>query len=231
MAIDAVLFDFSGTIFRLEDERFREAELTHADGRDLSAHEVADIVRAMTAPVEQFVELDAEGQYAWENRDLDPALHRAAYLQVLERSGVPAFPARQLYELILDPLAWTPYPDTGEVLRALHECGIKIAVVSNIAFDLRPALASRGWDRYIGYFALSFELGAIKPDRRIFDAALDRLGVAPENALMVGDSLEADGGATALGCEFELVEPLPTTDRPSALRDVLIKHDLVDRPA
>lgn len=231
MAIEAVLFDFSGTIFRLEDAQFHDADLVHADGRSLDTHEVAAIVRAMTAPVEQFVKLDAEGQYAWEHRDLSPELHRTAYLQVLQRSGVPDHPARQLYERLLDPLAWTPYPDTGEVLEALYDRGFQIAVVSNIAFDVRPAFTGRGWDRYIGDFALSFEVGAMKPDRRIFEHALERLDVRPEHALMIGDSVEADGGATALGCEFALVEPVPTVERPTALRDVLLKYGLLDNPS
>lgn len=38
---------------------------------------------------------------------------------------------------------------------------------------------------------------------------------------MVGDSDEADGGARAVGCQFVLVDPLPTTERPTGLRDAL----------
>ncbi|WP_330179909.1 HAD hydrolase-like protein [Nocardia sp. NBC_01503] len=230
MAIEAVLFDFSGTVFRFEESEFWDAELTDADGRSLDTHEVAAIMRAMTAPVGQLFEFDDQGQYAWDRRDLDPALHRTAYLQVLERSGVPQVPAEQLYERMLDPKGWTPYGDTGEVLEQLHERGIPVAIVSNIAWDIRPAFATRGWDRYIGHFALSFEIGAIKPDRGIFESALENLGIAPENALMIGDSLEADGGATALGADFALVQPLPIADRPTALRDALVDRGLIARP-
>ncbi|UFS97469.1 HAD family hydrolase [Nocardia huaxiensis] len=221
MAIEAVLFDFSGTVFRLEESAFRSVDLIDADGRAFDTHEVAEIMRRMTAPVEQLVEFDDEGQFAWDRRDLDPALHRRAYVQVLRKSGVPDSVAGPLYEQLLDPYAWTPYPDTGEVFEALHANGIAVGIVSNIAFDIRPAFESRGWDRYIGEFALSFEIGAMKPDPLIFRTALDRLGCAPERALMVGDSLEADGGAKALGCGFELVEPLPTADRPDSLLEIV----------
>ncbi|MFD7847362.1 HAD family hydrolase [Nocardia sp. NPDC059764] len=227
MAIDAVLFDFSGTLFRFDDAAFHGARLTDAGGRLLDSHEIAEIMRRMTAPVGQFVEFDADGQYAWENRDLDPALHRRAYLEVLEQSGVPAAQAIRLYELMRDAGEWTPYPDTGEVLRALHGRGLRVGVVSNIAFDIRPAFADRGWLRYIDEYALSYEVGAMKPDTRIFEAALDGLGVAPDRALMVGDSLEADGGAKALGCAFALVDPLPTDDRATGLWDAICAHDLL----
>ena len=64
---------------------------------------------------------------------------------------------------------------------------------------------------------LSFEVGAVKPDPAIFETALDRLGVAAADAVMVGDSDEADGGARALGCGFTLVDPLPTSRRTDGL--------------
>jgi FMN phosphatase YigB (HAD superfamily) len=64
---------------------------------------------------------------------------------------------------------------------------------------------------------LSFEVGAVKPNPGIFQTALVRLGVEAADALMVGDSEEADGGAEAVGCRFALVDPLPTADRPDGL--------------
>lgn len=229
MAIEAVLFDYSGTVFRLEEDESWTADLVAADGRPFDVHEKAEILRRMTSPVGQLVEFDERGQYAWDNRDLDPELHRIAYTEVLRRSGVPTEEqVQRLYAHNIDPLGWTPYPDTGEVLNLLAARNIPVALVSNIAFDVRPAFSSRGWDGAVKYFALSFELGAVKPDPRIFRAALDELGVAPEAALMVGDSAEADGGATALGCEFALVEPLPTRERRTGLLDVLRRYGLAD---
>ncbi|MEV0103817.1 HAD family hydrolase, partial [Nocardia sp. NPDC050789] len=43
----------------------------------------------------------------------------------------------------------------------------------------------------------------------------------------VGDSLEADGGAKALGCAFALVDPLPTDERATGLWDAVRAHDLL----
>lgn len=82
---------------------------------------------------------------------------------------------------------------------------------------MRPAFAAIGAAEHVDAFVLSFEVGAIKPDPAIFTAALDRLGVAAPDALMVGDSEEADGGARAVGCQFALVDPLPTAQRPDGL--------------
>ncbi|MFC6012391.1 HAD family hydrolase [Nocardia lasii] len=230
MAIDAVLFDFSGTVFRLEDDWRWADELVGDDGVPFDVAAKAEVLRRMTAPVAQFMSFDAVGQHAWDNRDLDPALHRHAYLEVLRGSGVPAANADGLYARLIDPLAWTPYPDTGTVLESLAAQGIPIAIVSNIAFDIRPAFDAHGWTDLIGSMTLSYEVGAMKPNPRIFRDATDRLGVDPERVLMIGDSAEADGGATALGARFALVEALPTAERPRALLDVLAANGLVTAP-
>src|SRR5207248_2790167 len=84
----------------------------------------------------------------------------------------------------------------------------------HLAIDIRPAFTTRGWDAYVDTFVLSFEVGSVKPEPEIFRKAVRDLGVPAAETLMVGDSEEADGGARALGCEFALVDPLPTADRP-----------------
>lgn len=220
-----MLFDFSGTLFRLEEDESWASDLTQANGEPFDYHHQAEIMRRMTAPVGLTVELDEASEFAWRHRDLDPALHRKAYLEILRVSGVPSREqALGLYHRLTDPAEWTPYPDTGDVLATLHVRGIKTAVVSNIAFDLRPAFAARGWDAYVDEYVLSYEVGAIKPNEAIFRFALDRLEVTGADAVMVGDSTVADGGAAALGCGFELVEPLPTAERPDALLSVLRRY-------
>ncbi|MDX3188220.1 HAD family hydrolase [Streptomyces sp. MN03-5084-2B] len=222
MTIRAVLFDFSGTLFRLEQDESWLTELTDHDGDPLDIEAQAELMRRMTAPVGQVVELDAEHLHAWHHRDRDPELHRKVYLEVLKKSGVPhADQAKALYDRLIDPSQWTPYPDTEAALKAAGESGLKIGVLSNIAFDIRPAFTARGWDAYVDEFVLSFEVGAVKPELEIFRRAVEALGVPAAETLMVGDSEEADGGARALGCEFALVDPLPTAERPDALLTAL----------
>jgi HAD superfamily hydrolase (TIGR01493 family) len=220
-----VLFDFSGTLFRLEQDETWLTDLTDRDGERLDVEAQTELMRRMTAPVGQVVALDGEHHHAWENRDLDPALHRKVYLEVLKQSGVPrADQALALYDRLITPTQWTPYPDTETVLKGAHGEGLRVGVLSNIAFDIRPAFSSRGWDVYVDEFVLSFEVGAIKPDPAIFQIAVDRLGVPAGETLMVGDSEEADGGAKALGCAFALVDPLPTTERADGLLSALRCH-------
>ena len=222
------MFDFSGTVFRLEQDESWLTHLKDANGDPLDVEAQTELMRRMTAPSGQVVELSEEYQYAWENRDLDPALHRKIYLEVLRKSGLPKpEQAKALYDRMIDPAEWVPYPDTEAVLKGLSGRGVKVGVLSNIAFDIRPAFSARGFDAYVDEFVLSFEEGVIKPDPAIFRILLERLGVAPEEALMVGDSEEADGGAKALGCAFALVDPLPTSERPDGLRTALRTHGVL----
>jgi HAD superfamily hydrolase (TIGR01509 family) len=211
--VQAVLFDYSGTLFRLEedDSWFHGIEI---EDRQIEGHVQAELMRRMTAPTGQHVDMTPEARHAWTNRDL----------HVLRESGVARTQAESLYGLMVDPLNWTPYPDTADVLKGLHRQGIKTAVVSNIAFDVRPAFATLGAAEFVDEFVLSFEVGAVKPDPAIFETTLTRLGVDAAHAVMVGDSDEADGGARAIGCGFVLVDPLPTTERADGLRSALTEY-------
>ncbi|MGV0740899.1 HAD family hydrolase [Mycolicibacterium sp. XJ870] len=218
--VKAVLFDFSGTLFRLEEDESWFTGMA-VDEREVDGHVQAELMRRLTAPTGRSVQMSDEQYHAWVNRDLAPHLHREAYLHVLRESGLADHHAESLYSRVIDPASWTTYPDTAQVLKTLKRQGIKTAVVSNIAFDVRPAFAAIGAEGDVDEFVLSFEVGAVKPDAAIFTTALDRLGVAAHDALMVGDSEEADGGARAIGCQFALVDPLPTAERPDGLLTTL----------
>ncbi len=203
----AVLFDFSGTLARLEEDD------TWFDGMGLDESMRAAVMDRMTHPTATVT------HHAWEHRDLDPSMHREAYLHVLRDCGLTEQHAETLYQRCIDPAEWQVYHDTVPVLERLRAKGIRTAVVSNIAWDIRNVLtpANAHADEYV----LSFEVGAAKPDLRIFEAALARLGVDAADALMVGDSEENDGAARALGCSFALVDPLPIAQRPTGLVDAM----------
>ncbi len=225
MTIRAVLFDFSGTLFRLEEDDSWFAGM-QVDERAVDGHVQAELMRRLTAPTGRSVEMDPQMHEAWVNRDLAPHLHHEAYLHVLRESGLTDHHAESLYQRVVNPASWTPYPDTASVLAGLRRRGFGIAVVSNIAFDVRPAFAAIGAAEHVTEFVLSFEVGAVKPSPEIFRTALSRLGVEAGEALMVGDSEEADGAARAVGCAFALVDPLPTADRPDGLIEALAEHGL-----
>jgi HAD superfamily hydrolase (TIGR01549 family) len=201
VTIRAALFDFSGTLFRLEHPELESN---------------GPLMRALTAPVGIADGMDPELVDAWHRRDLDPDVHRWVHVRVLKDSLVAD--ADAFYDQLLAPESWVPYPDTKATLEHLKD--VPVAVVSNIGWDIRSVFELHGLTHLVDEFVLSYEEGVIKPDPKIFTTACERLGVDPRHAVMVGDSEEADGGAESIGCSFRLVNPVPTSDRPNALLDV-----------
>ena len=131
-------------------------------------------------------------------RDLSPARHREVYDRVLERVGIIPPPLGDaLYRTMLDQ--WEAYLETPTVLRALRERGVAIAILSNVGVDPRPVLARTGLTGLYDVEVFSFEEGVVKPDPAIFALAAQRLGLAPHELLMVGDTVDDDGAAAHLG--------------------------------
>ncbi|KXP05184.1 HAD family hydrolase [Tsukamurella pseudospumae] len=219
---EGVLFDFSGTLFRLEPDPQWFAGLAAADGRPLDDAAQRELLHRMTVPVGLPVPMEGEALRTWHARDLSTADHRGAYLHVLEHSGVADEADRErLYGEFSNPLNWTIYPDTADVLRAVRDAGLRVGVLSNIGYDIRPAFEREGIDGLVDEFVLSFEAGHAKPDLEVFRIAAEALALAPERVLMVGDSHEADGASRAIGCGFAQVDPLPVDRRPSGLLDAV----------
>ena len=57
---------------------------------------------------------------------------------------------------------------------------------------------------FFSSIVLSFEVGAMKPDKKIFDAAADQVGIAPEKIFFVDDLQENVDGALAAGWDANL---------------------------
>lgn len=223
----AVLFDFSGTLFRIESAESWLRAVLRERGQSLPEPELTRSARALeeagalpggAAPVA----LPEEFAGVWAVRDESAALHRAAYTGLSRRVPLPD-PALHdaLYDRHMTPAAWSPYPDAARVLRTLRERGIGAGVVSNIGWDLRPVFREHGLDEFVDAYVLSYEHGVQKPDPRLFSVACAELGVDPRRVLMVGDSRPADSGAAALGCRVHFVDHLPVAQRPDALLQVL----------
>ncbi|MBQ7810537.1 MAG: HAD family hydrolase [Clostridia bacterium] len=86
----------------------------------------------------------------------------------------------------------TPFADAIEVLEYLKEHGYKLGVIANQNDGLTQRLKTWGMFECFDVIVSSSELGLAKPDRRIFEKALEWAGCQPENAVMAGDRLDND---------------------------------------
>jgi len=225
--IKAVMFDFSQTLFRAEpvgawlDAGLRRLDLVLGEPERSALEARLTETGAMPGGPEPR-RMPPELAGLWGRRDLDAADHRAAYEGLAVAADLPdPRLARVLYDRHMEPEAWSAFPDTVSTLRELRRRGVPVAVVSNIGWDPRPVFARFGVEELVGVFVLSYEHDVQKPDPALFRVALDALGSAAADTVMVGDNPRADGGAQALGCEFVHVQPVPVEERPDALAAVL----------
>jgi HAD superfamily hydrolase (TIGR01662 family) len=88
-----------------------------------------------------------------------------------------------------------------EVLETIRKGEYKIAIIANAdSVGARKVIAACGLRDYFDAIIISEEVGAQKPAREIFEAALDRLKVKAENTIMVGNRIDADiVGANRIG--------------------------------
>ena len=113
-----------------------------------------------------------------------------------------------LFEHFAEPSSWGLYPETIDFLAAASNLG-PLAVLSNFDNRLTPILDGLGIGPFFEHIITSADARSRKPDRALFDLALDRLNCSPGETFHCGDSLHADyGGASALGLNaFHLQRP------------------------
>lgn len=114
----------------------------------------------------------------------------------------------ELYQHYSRAEAWIVFEDVLPALENLSH-DHSLCVLSNFDRRLRTILDGHGLSRYFPHILLSSEVGAAKPDKRMFDTALHRHNSTAEESLHVGDDPRCDiEGAAAMGWNtFQVARP------------------------
>lgn len=216
-SFQAVLFDAGDTLIRLS-----------GSGETL-LHEAAATLGVAPDPGRagrvwgRVLERSSTAEELAKGRDLSASRHREVWTALYTVAGcedlAPGLSAA-LYGLTVSAASWEAFPDTVPTLAAVREKGLRIGVVSDTGFDLRPAMDALGITPYLDAVVMSFEHGVCKPAATVFRGACDRLGVDPGRTLMVGDNPLTDSGAVAAGLYAFLLPP-PAKTGPRGLAHVL----------
>jgi putative hydrolase of the HAD superfamily len=199
MDIRAVAFDVNGTLVSiLTDEDmeqiFRSAAhfLTY-QGIDLHRHQVRELYfgilreQQRTSP-EEHPEFDAVG--IWRSIIDGNATDFTRSLPASKHEQMPLFLAEMSRGISRRRLSL--YPHVREVLDVLRE-RYRLALVTDAqSAHTRGELHKVGLLDYFDPIVISGDHGYRKPDRRLFQFALDGMGVAAENALYVGNDMHRD---------------------------------------
>jgi putative hydrolase of the HAD superfamily len=185
--VKGVLFDLDGTLFD------RDAAVREVFEAQCRAFQGALGGVEPERYVERLIELDDHGH----------ADKRTIYGRLVRELGLDSALGDVLTEHFREvyPTFGAAFPDALATLRELRARGIALAIVTNGRADTQAAKVSRlGLEPLLDATLISESEGSRKPDRRIFERALSRIGVAPEHAWHVGDHPMADvAGAHAAG--------------------------------
>ncbi len=131
---------------------------------------------------------------------------------------------------------WTVLEPEAEAALALtRHAGLTAAVISNSNGTIAAILDTFGLARHLDFVIDSSKVGVEKPDPRIFQIALARAGLHPEEAAYIGDFYSIDIlGARAAGLHAVLMDPgacWPSLDCPKAASALHAVRFLLDDTA
>lgn len=199
MSLKAILFDAGNTLLFLDYARLAPA-IAEATGFPITAGDLEAVA--------------GDAARALERREGSDRERASRYLENLFRlAGVP----EEQMELVRDTLLalhrerhlWGRLdPATPVALERLRAAGYRLGVISNSDGRVEEGLGAVGLVEPFELILDSAHVGVEKPDPRIFAIALERLGLAPDEALYVGDLYEVDViGARAAGLDVILLDP------------------------
>ena len=199
MDIRAVAFDVNGTMVKIladddEERIFRAAAhfLTY-QGIDLHRHELREIYfhimkEQLRASPERYPEFDAVG--IWRTIIDDHKTDFTRALPAAKLQQMPLFLAEMSRGISRRRLGLYPY--VREVLDVLYD-RYPLAIVTDAQSTYaRGELNKVGLLGYFDPIVVSGDHGYRKPDRRLFQLALDGMGVVAGNALYVGNDMHRD---------------------------------------
>ena len=98
----------------------------------------------------------------------------------------------RVFQVFEEPASWQLFPETVQTLAALKTQGVELGIISNFDSRLFSVLRGLGLADMFDTVTISSLAQAAKPAPRIFQLALDKHAVDPDEALHIGDSLRDD---------------------------------------
>ena len=211
--IEIVFFDAGETLLRPHpsfSELFSRTARSH--GADISAEDVHRVQSELAPHLVDLAE-DVEGEeLRYEGASLSEEdserfwMH--LYRRLLKELGVvDEGLARRLFETFSSSASYKLFDDVLPTLNAIDEAGYRMGLISNFERWLEEMLVELEVGHHFEPAIISGIAGVEKPDPAIYELALEKAGVPPENAVHVGDSPGMDvEPAASLGIRGILID-------------------------
>ena len=206
--IKAVFFDLYHTLVRYEPSR---EELTAGFLKEFGIEVSADALRRPLVAADEFIYREMSrlplGRRSDEERAALFLEHQAI---VLREAGIAAdtrIAAGLLGKMQRVKMDLVLFDDVAPALTDLKGRGLWLGLISNIDQDIGAMLEGLGLPSWLDSVVTSRDAGASKPRPEIFLEAVRRAGVAPAEAVYVGDQYEVDIlGAAGAGLKGILLD-------------------------
>jgi len=175
---------------------------------------------------------EEESEYA--ARTLEEIEIRETFVKLFDRLRLKPDQQPKMEDLVkrffaLEAESWVIFPGITEMLQQVRDLGLKMGLLSNARNDwaVREIMERLGLTRYFDAILTSAGLGVRKPRPEPFREILKMLGIAPAEAVMVGNSMEADvAGAVPLGIKTICVKFGDSVDELKIDLDVTVDPDV-----
>jgi HAD superfamily hydrolase (TIGR01549 family) len=194
--IKAVLFDLGSTLIFFDSTW--EAVIGEMDQAMIGILHQA----GLTVDRERFItDFRAADTTRWQERNTEFIETSTLTLlqSTLESHGYPEVPEARLREVLAKMYAipqahWHVEADAAPTLETLRQEGYRMGIISNAGDDqdVRTLTEQADLTGYFDFILSSAGTGIRKPHPRIFNMALAQWGLAPAQAVMIGDTLDAD---------------------------------------
>jgi putative hydrolase of the HAD superfamily len=201
---NVVLFDLGATLLYFD----ADWETTMMEAVHLMFERLLDLgylLDSSTFPA--YYRSTSREYYRWRDDNLKETPVSQVFRKILTDCGYPNIPDEHVHQALADLYSvteahWQIEADALATLTELRSLGYHIGLISNAGYDedVQILIDKAGLRPYLEFIITSAASGIRKPHPHIFQLALDHFGVRPEQAVMVGDFLEADvKGANELG--------------------------------
>ena len=209
--IQAVFFDAAGTLFQVKGS-VAEIYLRHAEKYGVKSspamlHAVSTAFKRafQDAPPPAFAVNDPSDIKRCERLWWFDILHNVFYRVGMFEGFDEYFD--EVFHAFEGTAYWDLYPETLSVLKELKESGMELGIISNFDSRLFTVLRGLGLAHFFDTVTISTLAHAAKPSSRIFQLALDKHAIDPDDAIHVGDSVRDDlEGACRAGLHGALVD-------------------------